>query len=211
MLIIINDDPVYTAWLARHRQGFVVDSKRKPTRGHLVLHRATCSIIKPHKRARLTTGAHLKACSLECAELIEWAEEQTGTKPTPCEQCQPYSEEQDTAAHDGGRAMTHLGREMLSYILDVAVMYLDGEEPRFRATLQNVAEYLDKTPRQLAPVLRRLMDEGFAECDVPLQGDPAAHHSVVYPTGKALRSIPAFEAMASEDLKRELAKLKTGD
>ena len=151
MLIIINDDPVYTAWLARHRQGFVVDSMRKPTRGHLVLHRAACSMIKPHKRARLTTGAHLKACSLESAELVAWAEEQTGTKPTPCEQCQPYDEEHDAAGHDDAHAMTRLGREMLSYVLDVAVMCLDGEVPRFQTTLQDVAEYLDKTPRQLAP------------------------------------------------------------
>jgi hypothetical protein len=42
MLIIINDDAVYVSWISRHRTGFVVDCRRKPTKDHLILHRATC-------------------------------------------------------------------------------------------------------------------------------------------------------------------------
>jgi hypothetical protein len=92
MLIIINDDAVYVSWISRHGQGFVVDGTCKSMRKHWMLHRARCSAIKPHKRARLTTAGHLKACSVYAVELVAWAREQTGGGVTACRECHPDQE-----------------------------------------------------------------------------------------------------------------------
>jgi hypothetical protein len=207
MLIIINDDAAYTSWIFRHRGGFVIDSKRKPTKGHLTLHRATCPIIKPHKRARLTTGAHLKACSLDAAELAAWAVEQTQGAPTACSQCQPDREPVPGDQH-ARHALTRVGKEILSHVLDLAILYLDGEERHYGPSVKAVAVYLDKTPKQILPALERLVEESYLECDPPSGNGSAAEKSIVYPTARALRTIPAFDAMSGKALTAELESLK---
>ena len=207
MLIIINDDPVYISWLSRHRSGFVLDAKRKPTRNHVILHRAICSVIKPHKRARLTTGGHLKACSLDATELESWAEEQTGGGLTDCQQCHPRELEHADDERAPAHALTRLGREVLSYVLDLAVMYLDGEDTRYRPNVDNVAAYLGKSVAQTNPVMQRLIDEGYLKSG-GLSTKGAASTTVIYPTAKALRTIPAFAEMTEKEVAEELDKLK---
>ncbi len=208
MLIIINDDAAYVSWLSRHRQGYVVDSKRKPTKNHLILHRATCSIIKSHKRARLTTGAHIKACSLDATELADWAVEQTGGRLTACAECQPDQEESQTSANHAQHALTRLGREIVSYVLDLAVMYLDGEERHYRPKADAIAAYLDKTPKQIMPALCRLIEEDYLECDPPAKDGTPHSRSIIYPTARSLRTLPAFEAMTRQAVDNELASLR---
>ena len=207
MLIIINDDPIYVSWLSRHRQGFVVDAKHKLTRNHLVLHRAICSEIKPHKRARLTTGGHIKACSLDASELETWAREQTGGGLTDCPHCRPKEEESVSLDVPASGALTRLGREALSYVLDVTVMYLDGETTRYRATVQDVAEYLGKTAAQVSPTLQRLIDDGYLECPAGVDKVSSAATAIAYPTTKALQTIPAFAAMSQQGVAAELDRL----
>jgi hypothetical protein len=211
MLIIINDDAAYVSWISRHRHGYVVDSKRNPAKNHLILHRATCSIVKPHKRARLTTGAHIKACSLDAAELAAWAVEQTGGGLTVCPECRPDQEDSPTTEHQAKHALTRLNKDILSYVLDLAVMYLDGEERQYRLSVQGIASYLDKTPRQIMPALGRLIEEGYLACDPPATNGTPPAMSVIYPTALALRTIPAFDAMPKRALAAELESLKGSD
>jgi hypothetical protein len=211
MLIIINDDPAYVSWISRHRQGFVVDSKARPEKNHLILHRATCSIIKPHKRARLTTQAHIKACALDTAELASWALEQTGGGLNACSECQPYHEEPATTEHQAKHALTRLGRDILSYVLDLAVMYLDGEERHYHLNVQDIAVYLGKSIGQIMPAIHRLIEEGYLDCDPsPTNGAPPVT-SIIYPRALALRTIPAFQEMCEEAVDSELDKLKNGE
>lgn len=212
MLIIINDDAAYVSWLTHHRQGYVVDARRQPGRGHAVLHRANCSVIKPHKRARLTAGAHLKACSLDVAELEEWARDYTGSQLAGCPECVPYEQESTAAGHDEAQALTRLGKDILSYVLDLAVMYLDGQQTQYRPTIVEVAEYLDKTPMQIRPAAERLIEEGYLECNGQADRPPAPYETaVVYPTARSLRSIPAFADMPAKALNAELDELKQKD
>jgi hypothetical protein len=211
MLIILNDDAVYISWISRHRQGFVVDCQRKPTKNHLILHRASCSVIKPHKRARLTTGAHIKACSLDAAELAAWAMEQTGGGVIACSECQPHHEEPASAEHHATHALTRLGRDILSYTLDLAVMYLDGVETHYHPNVQDIAVYLGKSAGQIMPAVRRLIEEGYLDCDLPVTDGAWPAASIIYPTARALRTIPAFDAMPDGALEAELAGLKVPD
>jgi hypothetical protein len=209
MLIIINDDAVYVSWISRHRQGFVVDCQRKPTKNHLILHRATCSVIKPHKRARLTTGAHIKACSLDAAELTAWALEETGGRVVACSQCQPDQEEFANVEHQTAHSLTRLGRDILSFVLDLAVMYLDGVERHYHPNVQGIAVYLGKSAGQIMPAVRRLIEEGYLDCGPPASKSEPPATSIIYPTARALRTIPAFDTMPNGALDVELASLKS--
>ncbi len=208
MLIIINDDAAYVSWISHHRQGYVVDSKRKPTKNHLVLHRATCPVIKPHKRARLTTGAHLKACSLDVDELAAWAVEQTGAGLNACAECQPDHEKSLAGEDHAQHALTRLGKEAVSYVLDLAVMYLDGEERHYGPSVEAIGVYLDKTPKQILPVVERLIEDDYLECDQPAAEESLAAASIVYPTERAMRTIPAFGEMSGDALAAELESLR---
>ncbi len=211
MVIYLNDDRAYLSWISHHRHGFVVDGKRKPAEGKVTLHRATCSRVKPHKRARLTSGAHLKACSLDADELEAWTVEQTGGGPTPCGECHPLEQEPHSEVERARHALTRLGREIVSYVLDLAVMYLDGEERRYHPSVEAVAVYLDKTPKQLAPALARLLEEGYLVSDPPAgEGDLPAT-AILYPTPRALRTLPAFDAMSEAELAAELQSLRPRD
>jgi hypothetical protein len=208
MLIIINDDPVYVSWLSRHRQGYVIDSKRKPTKNHLILHRATCSVIKPHKRARLTSGAHIKACSLDVEELAAWALEQTGGGVIACSECEP-NQEPATCEHQAKHSLTRVGRDTLSYVLDLAVMYLDGEERYYHPKVHDIAAYLAKSPGQIMPALQRLIAEGYLDCEPPATNGAPSVGSIIYPTASALRTIPAFAVLANSVVDTELRSLKS--
>lgn len=208
MLIIINDDPAYVSWLSRHRQGYVVDCNRKPTKNHLILHRATCSVIKPHKRARLTSGAHIKACSLHVEELAAWALEQTGGGVIACSECEP-NQEPATCEHQANHSLTRLGRDILSYVLDLAVMYLDGEERHYHPKIDDIAVYLAKSPGQIMPALQRLIAEGYLDCEPPATNGAPSATSIIYPTVSALRTIPAFAVMANSAVDAELRNLKS--
>ena len=94
MIIFLNDDRAYRSWATHHRVGFVLEGKRKPKVGHLVLHRATCPEIKIRKTARTThaTAAALKAVSLDREELMAWAAEETGSAAAYCPACRADEE-----------------------------------------------------------------------------------------------------------------------
>jgi hypothetical protein len=102
MIIFLNDERAYLSWVTHHRQGFVLDGKRKPTLGHLVAHRATCQEIKSgcSRHTHWTTGSKLKACSLDRTELEAWAMEETGASPKDCPKC-----DLDHAADAGGESL----------------------------------------------------------------------------------------------------------
>jgi hypothetical protein len=75
MILFLDEDRAYLSWVTHHRNGFVLDCNRKPTKHHLILHRAICPEIKHSatKTTHWTTGHHMKACSLNAEELKTWA------------------------------------------------------------------------------------------------------------------------------------------
>jgi hypothetical protein len=147
---------------------------------------------------------------LDAAELASWALEQTGGGLVACSECQPDHEETATAEHQPTQALTRLGTDILSYILDLAVMYLDGEERHYHPNIEGIAAYLAKSTGQIMPALHRLIEEGYLECDPPATDGAPPATSIIYPTAQALRTIPAFEAMAASTVAAELQSLKEG-
>jgi hypothetical protein len=146
---------------------------------------------------------------LDVEELAAWALEETGGGVIACSQCQPDREEPATCEHQANHSLTRLGRDILSYVLDLAVMYLDGEERHYHPKIDDIAVYLAKSPGQIMPALQRLTADGYLDCEPPATNGAPSATSIVYPTVSALRTIPAFAVMANSAVNAELRNLKS--
>jgi hypothetical protein len=82
----VDDDPGYLDWLARHPDGFVINTGRTPTAAYLMLHRAGCGSIggKP-ARGTTFTGEYAKVCG-DREELEGFARQLRG-EAKPCGLC----------------------------------------------------------------------------------------------------------------------------
>jgi len=215
MIIIINDDSAYRSWVNHHRNGFVLDTRSKPTKRNTVLHRATCSeiISSKGKRTHWTTGRKVKACSINIEELQQWAHEKIGCEVLLCERCVPdhqFTSEElaQRAGNDKHVHITKLGLEILSYVVEIAIINLDNETS-YKVTVGEVAKMLSKTPGQITAALIRLIEGGFltmAGTIVP--GTPIPSTRIVYPTSNAFRMEPAFADMKPSELDAEIDKLR---
>jgi hypothetical protein len=92
--------------------------------------------------------------------------------------------------------------------LEIAVVRLDGGVPHYTLTLADVAELLGKTPRQLTTALVRLISDEYLAMDETLVRDEdMSADRTVYPTTKALRTLPAFRDMKFRDVEEERRRL----
>jgi hypothetical protein len=212
VIFLLGDDRAYLSWLAHHRNGFVVDWLRKPTRKSPVIHRASCAEIKTAKtkHTHWTTGRHLKACSLDLDELVEWAKGESGGAPVPCGICTP-ADDSKSAEQPGDRHLTKLGKEIVDYVVEAAVIHLDQRDSDYHLTLGHIAAYLDKTAAQISSVLIRLATDGYVRIDQQIEQATALPDDCqVYPTSDAMRTLPAFEKMPEPEVEAELEGL-TGE
>jgi hypothetical protein len=207
MIIFLDEDRAYLYWVTHHRKGYVLEGRRKPRIGHLLLHRAVCREIRsgPRRGTHWTTGGKLKACCLDRVELEIWASEATGAPPQHCSVCQPGSE-----VPDGNEPvhLTKLAGEILDYVLDAALIHMEQEYPPYRLTVGDIAACFGKTPGQISTVLHRLIDDGL----VALSGKVNAGRTfpaqrLVLPKIRALRTLDAFRDESDEVLQAELRKL----
>ena len=89
-------DESYLRWLARHQDGFVVNTTRSKWPSYMVLHRATCPTISRYtKMARpggFTERQYIKACALDVAGLRAWVRRNgrlDGSFSSECPVCEP--------------------------------------------------------------------------------------------------------------------------
>ena len=208
VIFLLGEDRAYLSWLAHHRNGFVLDWLRKPTRKRPKVHRASCAEIKssPTKKTHWTTGRHLKVCSLDVDEILEWAREESGGDPEWCEACRPA--DPDAASSSPDRHLTKLGKEIVDYVVEAAVIHLDRNDQDYNVTLSDVAQYLDKTPRQVSPGLTRLVEDGYLRLSDPAGDDGTLKDDCrVLPTSDALRTLPAFSKLPKRTIEAELDSL----
>jgi hypothetical protein len=101
-----------------------------------------------------------------------------------------------------------LGKEVLEYLLEVAVIHLDRQDGEYRVTVGDLAECFLKTPKQISPVLVRLFEAGYVQLDAPTtNGDSFAPKHLVLPTPAALRTLPAYAALPESQVTAELSSL----
>ena len=88
-----SDDAGYLDWLARNRDGYVVNVRRKLTPDYVVLHRATCrSIAVSRETGAYTERGYRKLCGPTMADVIEaptWCGRRRGSFTGRCSQCKP--------------------------------------------------------------------------------------------------------------------------
>ncbi|MBC8355809.1 MAG: hypothetical protein H8E66_27855 [Planctomycetes bacterium] len=213
MVIVVNDDAVYLSWIRRHHGGYVVDTKRKAMKRNTTLHLATCDAIRTSrtKRTHWTTGDHIKACSMDRAELLEWFGEQIGGEPRLCDACLPIPKQGSslgsTRFDTDDHHLTKLGRDIVSVVLESAVIHLDNDL-EYWTTIDDIASQLSKTPAQIGPAVERLVAQQMVEIEGEGERNDANwSRRRIFPTGNALATIPAFGEMNSTDLQSELSML----
>jgi hypothetical protein len=82
----VDDDPGYLDWVARHPNGFVLNTGRTPAPSYLMLHHARCGTITGRPaRGTTFTGDYTKVCGSR--DELETFAQQLGGLPQPCGTC----------------------------------------------------------------------------------------------------------------------------
>lgn len=207
MIIFLDEELAYLSWVTHHRAGFVLDCLRPPSKGRRTLHRAVCPEIKTSskKRTHWTTGRHMKACAMDEESLKTWAAEQTGAALRDCPQC---LSDDGSSQQIGPLHLSHLDREVLSFVLEVALLHLDERDGGYLLTVGKTAKCLVKTPGQLNASVRRLAQEGLLKMvGAATQSEPLPVDCQVYPTVSSLKTLPAFKEVPEAEIESELATL----
>ena len=212
MVVFLDEEGAYLAWLKRHRSGFVLDSLRRPTRKQPTLHRATCEAIRKSatKKTHWTTGRRLKACSLDVDQLAAWANDEFGAEPAECERCEPRKviQAEEVLSAEKHDHLTKLGKEMLDYVIESAVIHLDQGDLDYHLTVGDVAGCVGKTPAQITAALMRLVEDGYLRMEGEVApGAALSPRRKIYPTAAALRTLPAFEKVSDRKIEAELKQL----
>ncbi|HWB14234.1 MAG TPA: hypothetical protein VG826_33715 [Pirellulales bacterium] len=208
MIVFLDEERAYLYWVTHHRAGYVLDCFRKPTKNRLMLHRATCPQIKMcrGKRTHWTTGRHAKACSLDADSLKAWAMEQAQAEPECCAGCLG-----DASSDTPPRHLSHLDKEVLSFVLEVAMLHLDDRDATYLLTVGKTAKCLAKTPGQLGATLRRLVDDGLLELVGKVgPGNAAPVGCRLMPTVAAMRTLPCYQESSDAEIAKELSTLTSG-
>jgi hypothetical protein len=210
MIIFLNDDQAYLSWVRFHRDGFVLDGRRRHGRHQGLLHRSTCATIRGGKHKHWTTGTRLKACSMDLSELADWARETSGAEASACEACHPGTETSENLAGASAEAtrFTPLSSNVLTYTLETAIIHLSNGAAGYRLTVADIAACLRKTPAQLTQAIQRLLDAGYLTISRPLRRNGAfAENGLIRPTIAALRTLEAYASSSDGELQAEIDKL----
>jgi len=203
MIIFINDDPACRKWLARRSQASAVERMRNRTVKRLRVHAAGCSRLKNLlRRNSATTGDRWTACGLDRSELAAWCVNEYGTEPDPCPTC--AAAESPHESHH----LTRLGRDILDYVLDVAIIHLESDARPYHLTVADVAQCLRKTPRQLKSMFDQLIEEGYLTIDASrIRIMDPFDRSLIHPMAAALRTLEYFAACDLPSVEAEIARL----
>jgi hypothetical protein len=79
----VDDDAGYLDWIATHPQGFVLNTYRRPTPAYLMLHHASCRMLRVRSN---WTKDYRKVCG-ERGELEAFARQEVRGHTTTCSRC----------------------------------------------------------------------------------------------------------------------------
>jgi hypothetical protein len=88
-----DDDTGYLAWLAEHRDGYLINIARTYWPGDARVHRADCRTLGTARcGSGACTGPYVKICARHLPALERWANLHVSTAITPCGICRPGGE-----------------------------------------------------------------------------------------------------------------------
>jgi hypothetical protein len=211
MIIFLDEDRAYLAWVTHHRPGFVLDARRKLSKKHVTMHRANCPEVRhaSTRHTHWTTGQHLKACAMDAVELVAWVREQIDVEPNSCETCLPTQDFGEAPqGHSSEPHLTRLDRDILSFVLEIAAIHLDDPDSSYALDVGDIARCLQKTPGQLTAAVERLAKMDMIVLNGPFRPEGRGWlRTVIAPTARALRTLPVYSAIEDERLEAELARL----
>jgi serine/threonine protein kinase len=94
----IGNDDTYLRWLEQHPEGYVVNAHRNVTPNYMILHKATCGMIKSTQGippGGFTERNYIKICGGSIEHLREWAKQHgrpDGSFSSACNICRPTGE-----------------------------------------------------------------------------------------------------------------------
>jgi serine/threonine protein kinase len=94
----IGNDEAYLRWLDEHPEGYVTNAHRNVTPSYMVLHKATCGMIKSTQGippGGFTERSYIKVCAGSIELLREWAKQHgrpDGSFSSACNICKPTGE-----------------------------------------------------------------------------------------------------------------------
>jgi hypothetical protein len=97
-----GDDADYLKWLDEHPGGFIINIRRHRSPQYMVLHKATCGIIKNTTGipdGGYTTRSYIKICSTDLNALRAWGRRYgrpDGSFSKACDACKPLGGDGDT-------------------------------------------------------------------------------------------------------------------
>lgn len=206
MIIFLDEAAACRHWLTHHRRGCALERRRKGKTDAFVLHAATCRALKDVVERRRAQTRRWIACSLHRDELERWCETERGTQPAQCVACAVAegAASNRTAAHPASR----LARDVLDYVLDVAIIHLEPDAKPYALTVSDVGQCLHKTPGQLAAALGRLTDEGLTVLEDAGKRAARTDHRRIYPTVAGLRTLPYFAGRTRAEVEAECRRLR---
>jgi HB1, ASXL, restriction endonuclease HTH domain len=86
VVIFKDDDTGFFDWQDANRQGFFINTERKPNPNYLVLHMSGCGHFKGAPSVRWTKD-YIKICSAQRDQLEGWATQIVGGEVTLCKSC----------------------------------------------------------------------------------------------------------------------------
>lgn len=95
----IGNDEAYLRWLGEHPEGYVINTHRNVAPNYMILHKATCGMIKSTQGippGGFTERNYIKLCAGSIELLREWAKQHgrpDGTFSSACNICRPTGEQ----------------------------------------------------------------------------------------------------------------------
>lgn len=101
-----DQEAAYRTWLAKHPDGWVLNTNRRPSNRYLILHRTSCHTISQYRQHEgteaFTGGRYAKACATHPGALLAWIKERGFDTFTGfCSACKTSEDSLNTAAASG--------------------------------------------------------------------------------------------------------------
>jgi hypothetical protein len=97
VIVFSDNEAAYLRWVAKHPNGFVVNTRRELDPDYLVLHRATCATVNKHRGMDENPGGFTernfqKICCDSLPDLVNYLRGTTGLSDPfskECSKCTP--------------------------------------------------------------------------------------------------------------------------
>jgi len=154
-----NQELAYLTWLSNHPNGFVLNTKLKPSPNYFVLHRSTCKFITDYlgnsSAGAFTERNYQKICSDSDLRLSLWAHGNgANAEPTSCSRCNPKGklkivDQLDQYHQQFDKDIEESSKDRVNRLIRLAIA---SKNPSKRALTTTV---FDRNPDVVAEVLYR--------------------------------------------------------